>query len=108
MGAKKESFVSLLQSIFVFFIIPILSLVFWLIIIEVIFSWLVAFNILNLNNPTMRQIYHAIRALTRPILEPIRRILPNFGGMDFSPLIAILLIDWLRRFVVPSLMSNLA
>lgn len=94
---------NLLQSILVYFVSPVLTLIVILIFVEVIFSWLIAFNIMNLRNPMMAQIYNTVRAIVRPILEPIRRIVPSIGGLDLSPIIALLLIQWINGYVVPSL-----
>lgn len=89
---------SLLQSIIAFFIVPVLSIIFWLIIIQVIMSWLVMLNVINLRNGTVRQIYYGIESLTRPLMAPIQRVLPSFGGFDFSPIVILLLIQWLQWF----------
>jgi YggT family protein len=74
-----------------------------LILVEVIFSWLIAFNIVNIRNPIMSQMYNTIKAIVLPIKEPIRRIVPSIGGLDLSPIIALLLIQWVSGFVVPAL-----
>lgn len=96
---------NLLQSIVVYFIGPVIQLLIFLIFIEVILSWLVGFNIVNLRNPAMAQIYRAIQAVTQPILNPIRRILPPFGGLDFSPIVALLGLSWVHGYIVPTLYS---
>ena len=93
-----------LQSILAYFVSPIISLIIILIFVEVVFSWLVAFNIINLRNPMLSQIYHGIKAFTRPILDPIRRMLPNMGGLDISPIVALLGLSWVNGYVVPMLM----
>jgi len=98
---------NILQSILVYFISPVLSLLVFLIFLEVIFSWLVAFNIMNLRNPIMAQIYNTVRAITRPILEPIRKVIPSIGGLDLSPIVALLLIQWANGYIVPALYKML-
>ena len=60
----------------------------FLIFAQVIMSWLVSFGVVNLRNPAVSQIYHLINRFVNPILEPIRKIVPSFGGLDFSPIIA--------------------
>lgn len=95
------------QSLLIYFIKPILSLLFWLIIIEVILSWLVAFNIINLRNPIAASCYQAIRALINPILNPIRQLIPSIAGLDFSPIIAIFLLQWLSGYLLPVLFNSL-
>ena len=64
----------------------------WIIIIQAILSWLVAFNVINTSNNFMRSFLGALDKITEPLYRPIRRILPDFGGIDFSPLVALLII----------------
>ena len=78
---------------------PVLELIYrlidiyvWVLIIGVIMSWLIAFNIINLSNQFVRTVYEVINRLTEPLLAPIRRILPDLGGVDISPVILILLL----------------
>ncbi len=64
----------------------------WIIIIQAILSWLVAFNVINTYNDFVRQVLFALDKITEPIYRPIRRIMPDFGALDLSPLVALLLI----------------
>jgi len=64
----------------------------WIIIIQAILSWLVAFNVINTYNDFVRQVLFALAKITDPIYRPIRRIMPDFGALDLSPLVALLLI----------------
>jgi YggT family protein len=68
----------------------------WIIIIQAILSWLVAFNVINTYNDFVRRLLFALDKVTEPLYRPIRRILPDFGGIDFSPLVVLLLIYVLR------------
>lgn len=70
----------------------LLNVLFWIIIIQVILSWLFAFNVLNTNSGGVRAFVRALDKITDPLYRPIRRVLPDFGGIDFSPLVLILLI----------------
>ncbi len=83
----------------------ILHLYTYVIIIVAILSWLVAFNVINIYNDFVRAIWNTLNALTEPLLRPIRRILPNMGGIDISPIILILLIilieDIIGRYIYP-------
>lgn len=63
-----------------------------MIIIQAILSWLVAFNVINTRNDFMHSFVLALDRMTQPIYRPIRSILPDFGGIDFSPLVVLLLI----------------
>lgn len=98
---------NLVQSILIYFIAPVLSLITILIIAQVILSWLVSFNIMNLRNPLMANIYYTLNKFVEPILKPIRSIIPSVGGLDFSPIIAFFILQWLQGFVVPSLYKML-
>lgn len=72
-------------------------LVFWVVVISVALSWLVAFQVVNTRNPVMARFYNAINALTERLYAPIRRVMPTvFGGIDISPVIVLLLIQVVR------------
>jgi YggT family protein len=70
----------------------LLNVLVWIIIIQVILSWLFAFNVLNTSSPGLRAFVDALERLTAPLYRPIRAVLPDFGGIDFSPLVLLLLI----------------
>lgn len=73
-----------------------------LLIASAIMSWLVAFNVLNTRNQVVYMIWETLGRLTEPLLRPIRRIMPNLGGIDISPIIAILglqFINFLARLL---------
>jgi YggT family protein len=71
----------------------------WIIIIQAIMSWLVAFNVINTYNDFVRQVLYALDKITEPIYRPIRRIMPDFGALDLSPLVALLLIIILQMVI---------
>ena len=75
-------------------IIYVIDLYKWVVIAQVIMSWLVAFGVINTHNRVVAQIGEVLYRLTEPALRPIRRFLPNFGGVDISPIILLLLL-WL-------------
>ncbi|MDD3444063.1 MAG: YggT family protein [Zavarzinia sp.] len=77
----------------------ILSLYTWVLIISAIMSWLVAFNVINPYSPAVRSIGQGLYAVTEPLLRPIRRVIPSAGGMDFSPVVLLIIIFFLRRFI---------
>lgn len=68
----------------------------WTIIIQAILSWLVAFNVINTHNDFVRSLLYALDRMTAPLYRPIRKVLPDFGGLDFSPIVVLLLIYVLR------------
>jgi len=76
----------------------------YLIIGQVILSWLFAFNVLNTSSHGVRTFAVAIDRITAPLYRPIRRILPDFGGIDFSPLVILLIIAIIRSKVLPGIL----
>ncbi len=98
---------SLGQSIIAQFLIPVISIIIFLIFISVIMSWLVGFNIINLRNPMVRQIYDMLERVTQPILEPIRRMIPPFGGLDFSPIVALLGLSWIQNYLLADVLFRM-
>jgi YggT family protein len=74
----------------------LLQVLMWIIIIQAILSWLVAFNVINTYNNFVRSFLYALDRITAPLYRPVRRILPDFGGLDFSPIVILLLIYVLR------------
>ncbi|MCL6730785.1 YggT family protein [Sphingomonas hankyongi] len=83
----------------------LLSVVTWIIIIQVILSWLFAFNVLNTSSSGVRAFALALERITDPLYRPIRRLLPDFGGIDFSPLVVLILIQVLRKLLAGVAMS---
>ena len=77
----------------------VINIYFWIILAMVIMSWLVAFGIVNRSNPYVRQIGYALDRLTDPLLRPIRRILPDLGGIDISPIILLIGLQFLGILV---------
>lgn len=74
----------------------LLQVAMWTIVIQAILSWLVAFNVINTHNDFIRSFLRALDRITAPIYRPIRRLLPDMGGIDFSPMVVLLLIYVLR------------
>ena len=77
----------------------LIQVVWWIIIIQAILSWLVAFNVINTYNDFVRQLLFALDKITAPIYRPIRRVMPDFGALDLSPLVALLLIVILQMVI---------
>ena len=83
----------------VWLLLELLNIYWWIVIIAVVVSWLVAFGVLNTYHPTARAIVRALAALTEPVFRPIRRMLPALGGLDLSPLIVLIAI-WFLQYVL--------
>ena len=77
----------------------LLTIVTWVIILQVILSWLLVLNVLNTSSQGVRSFAMAIDRLTAPLYRPIRRILPDFGGIDFSPLVVLILIQIIKKLL---------
>ena len=87
-----------MKSIFIL-LDNIITIYLWIIIINAILSWLVAFNILNTQNRFVFSVLDATYKLTDPALNKIRRFIPTFGSIDISPIILILLLMFLRNLI---------
>ena len=74
----------------------VISLMIWFIIGSAILSWLFAFDVINHRNRFVNQVAGFLDAVTRPILEPFRRIIPSLGGIDISPIVVLLLLNFAR------------
>jgi YggT family protein len=93
---------------FLYFIInSLLGLLVWAIIISAILSWLVAFDVINLRNRFVYNVSRFLDAVTSPILRPFQRIIPSLGGVDISPIIVILVIEGIRRYILPMIFGPL-
>ena len=77
----------------------VIELYMWAVIIGVVLSWLVAFNVVNTTNRFVVMVGDFIYRLTEPLLEPIRRMLPNLGGLDLSPMVLILGLIFVRGVI---------
>ena len=77
----------------------ILQLMVWIIIIQAVLSWLVAFNVINTQSNFVATLLNGLDRVTAPLYRPIRRLLPDFGGIDFSPIVLILAIQVVRKLV---------
>lgn len=85
------------------FISHIITLYTYIVIASVILSWLLAFNIINGYNPFVRSIWNGLRAVTEPLLAPIRRMLPDLGGIDISPVALLLACFFVQSVALPNI-----
>lgn len=81
----------------------LLNALWWIIIIQAILSWLVAFNVINIHSDFVRQILYALDRMTAPLYRPIRRIMPDLGALDLSPLVVLLLLSIINQVFMPRL-----
>ena len=80
-------------------VVLLLQVLMYIVIAQAILSWLVAFNVINTYNEFVRQLLYALDRILDPMLRPIRRILPDLGGLDFSPMVLILIIIIAQRLL---------
>ena len=81
----------------------ILTIIWWVIIVQAILSWLIAFNVINTHNEYVGAIWRALKTMTDPIYRPIRRVLPDFGGLDLSPMVVLIVLLIIQQAVMPAL-----
>jgi YggT family protein len=85
-------------------ILIVLDLYVWLLIASAILSWLIAFNVVNTRNQFVAAVVEFLYRITEPVLAPIRRLMPNLGGLDISPIILILIIILIQKLIAYNLM----
>ena len=93
---------SILQILFL-----VLDIIWWIVIAHVIASWLINFQVLNLRQPLVAQVWDGLNRLLNPVYNRIRTILPNLGGLDLAPLIVLLAIYALRILIVNNISAFL-
>jgi YggT family protein len=86
----------MMMSALIYLINSVIDIYKWLLIIWVIMSWLVSFNVINTHNQFVGTVMNFLYRITEPALRPIRRIVPDLGGIDISPLILLLLVQALQ------------
>jgi YggT family protein len=79
----------------------------WAIIISAIMSWLTAFNVINLRNSAVAGIQRVLETLTAPVLAPLQRIIPPIGGLDITPIFALLILQGVQRYILPALLGGI-
>jgi YggT family protein len=77
----------------------VISIYIWLLIAAAVLSWLVNFNVINTQNRFVHAVGDFLYRVTAPVLQPIRRVIPTFGGIDLSPVILILLLIFARNLI---------
>ncbi len=85
----------------------LLNVLWWIIIVQAVFSWLVAFNVINMQTDFVRNIWMTLEKITEPIYRPFRRIMPDFGALDLTPMVVLILVIILQRVVLPNLFTAL-
>jgi len=85
----------------------LLYVLWWIIIIQAVLSWLVAFNVINTSSDFVRSVLYALDRITEPLYRPIRRLMPDLGALDLSPLVVLLILYILMNIVIPNIQMSL-
>jgi len=96
-----------IDGLIIYIVYPVLSILWFVVIASVILSWLISFNVVNTQNQFVSMIWRLTGSVTEPLLRPIRNVVPTLGGMDFSPIVLLLLIGFVRGYVLTELMRIL-
>ncbi|MBN8845934.1 MAG: YggT family protein [Sphingomonadales bacterium] len=74
----------------------LLNILWWIIIVQAVMSWLIMFNVINTHNEFVGQLWHVLDRITEPLYRPFRRIMPDFGGLDLTPMLVLILLIIIR------------
>lgn len=99
---------SILWAVYYFFLNPILTMLFWVVIIGAVLSWLFAFQVINRSNEFVVTIYRITQAITEPLLRPFRTFIPPLGGVDITPILLLLTIQFVNLYVLPTAIRAVA
>lgn len=92
---------SLVQILYI-----LLNIVWWIIVVQAIMSWLIAFNVINTHNDFVRSLWQALDKMTEPLYRPIRKIMPDFGALDLSPMVVLLILYILMNVILPNMLAG--
>ena len=79
----------------------ILSVIYFIMLVHIIMSWLISFQVLNLHQPVVAQIWHGLNRLLEPVYAPIRQLMPDTRPLDLAPLVAFIIVISLQQYIVP-------
>ncbi len=85
----------------------LLDVAWWIIFVQFVLSLLISFNVINTYNDLVRSLWFGLQRLTEPVYRPIRRILPDLGALDLSPMVVLLIIYILRAIVIPTIVDQI-
>ena len=91
----------LLWALYVYFLNPLLTILFFILLAFVIMSWLFTFGIISYSNTTARQIFDMLSSIVEPLARPIRRVVPPLGQLDLSIILLFLIVIFVRDFALP-------
>jgi YggT family protein len=94
-------------SALIYLVDALFTLYFWIVIASVVLSWLIGFNVINPYNPAVKTIQSFCYHATEPALAPIRRFMPDLGGLDISPVVLLLGLEFTRILIIRTLAGQL-
>ena len=94
-------------SFIAYIVDALLGLIILALVVNAILSWLIAFDVVNMRNRFIYQFTRFLDAVTQPILRPVQKIIPPFGGVDISPIIVIIVLVGVQRFILPLIFAPL-
>lgn len=92
------------MAMIAFILNQLIGLYILVIFVTVIMSWLIGFNVINRHNRAVDAVWRTGNALTEPVMGPVRRMLPNLGGVDISPIIVLVVLQAINNYVIRPLM----
>jgi YggT family protein len=95
----------LLVALYTYFLSPLITLIFFILLAYVIFGWLVVGGVVSMHNPTARQIYQMLASVIEPMARPIRRVVPPLGQLDLSIFVLALGLLFIQDWLLPTLIS---
>lgn len=104
---RPEPPLETLISLGSFIVYVVLQIFVWMLIAWAIMTWLVQFNVLNRHSQFVRTVLDTLERIFTPLLRPIRRLLPDFGGIDLSPMVLVLLVLLIQQWAWPAVVRNL-
>ncbi len=96
-----------MASFILFIVSSLLELLILALVINAVLSWLIAFDVVNLRNRFVNQLVHFLEAVTRPVMRPVQKIIPPLGGVDISPIIVILVLIGIQKYILPLIFAPL-
>ena len=96
-----------MASFIQYIISSLIQLIIMAMVVNAVLSWLIAFDVVNMRNRFIYQFTRFLDAVTRPMLRPVQRIIPPFGGVDISPIIVVIVLVGIQRYILPLIFAPL-
>lgn len=87
-------------------VLMVLDIYWWIVLATIVFSWLIAFSVINTRNQFVNSVTRVLNQVTEPVLRPIRRYMPKISGLDIAPIILFLIIFLIQRVIIVYIYPN--